>query len=92
MFDPTRDRRQPLSTTPAAVRARRRRQRRRAGLLCFTLPLSVEKLERVVRAREGLPTNAPVTKQQIHRALAEGIEWWSSPWLTLRRVTRNDPR
>jgi hypothetical protein len=73
----------------AARRARRARARRKAGMAVFSLPLPVKRLERVVRERERLPANAPVTKQQIHRALIDGISWWSTPWITSRRVTRD---
>jgi hypothetical protein len=55
----------------------------------FSLPLPVKRLERVVRERERLPANAPVTKQQIHGALVDGISWWSMPWIMSRRVTRD---
>jgi hypothetical protein len=73
----------------AARRNRKLRRRRKAGLVCFDLPLPVKQLEEVVRARENLPVNAPVSRRQIYQALVDGIGWWSKPWIALRAVTRN---
>jgi hypothetical protein len=78
--------------TAGARRQRRLRARRKAGLAVFALPLKVKRLEAVVRAREHLADNAPVSKRQIRVALIEGFEWWSQPWITARRITRDAPK
>ena len=78
-----------VGKSPAARRQKRLRARRKAGLAIFSLTLPVSRLEQVVRARENLPADAPVSRRQIKRTLLEGIEWWSRPWITLRRVTRD---
>jgi hypothetical protein len=80
-----RHRRRPLSAKPDAIRQRKSRGRQRVGLALFKLYLPIERLELVVRARSNLPPDALVSKREIRKALTEGIEWWSSPWLNLKR-------
>jgi hypothetical protein len=78
-------RRRPLSSKPEAVRQRKTRRRRRVGLALFKLYLPYERLARVVRVREGLLPDAPVSRRAIRKNLAAGIEWWMTPWLNLNK-------
>jgi hypothetical protein len=73
----------PLSAKPAAVRMRRMRRLRRAGLIPLELHLSRQKLRLITAAREALPDDvvARMSDQQLLASMRRGFAIHARIWL-----------
>jgi hypothetical protein len=68
-----------------AEKQRRFRARRRSGLRGYRLYLPIKKIERAIRARNGLAPDAPVAQQTVERLLMRAIDVWATSWVIFRR-------
>jgi hypothetical protein len=71
-----------------AEKQRRFRERRKSGLRGFKLYLPARKLEKAVRARNGLPPDKPVSQEIIERLLHRCAHEWADSWIVFRRHRR----
>jgi hypothetical protein len=73
---------------PAAVRQRRSRQKRRAGLQSDRIYVPTKKVEVAIRKREKLAPDAVVSMQFMIRELGELVDWWVTNWTNLQRRSK----
>jgi hypothetical protein len=68
---------------PAALRQRRSRAKRKAGMESYALYLPTRKIAAAIRVRGKLPQDAVVTRAQLKRTVADAIDWWAERWIRI---------